>query len=114
MEVTSLDGSPSNWQRFLVWRMRFFKPLIIRDTFEKSVFLKSSFEVSKYILTIGLSGFLIYLFTLLDFDKPKEKIPQIEELIKNQVEIIKSNKSLNSKIDSLLILEERDKYYKTS
>ncbi len=73
MEVTCLDGNPSLIQQSRVIYLRNFKQCIIDNTVQArkvSVLLK---EVFKYVLTIGLSGFLILVFTLARDDIKKNQ-----------------------------------------
>lgn len=64
MEVTSLDGNPTLWQKLKVWYYRNFK-YVIEDNKELQLryvsFLK---KVGTWVLTIGCSGLVIFLLQL--------------------------------------------------
>ena len=81
MEVTCLDGSPDFFQRLRVFYIRSFKRYIIDNIAQTRKFAVLIKEVSKYVLTIGLSGFLILIITLVkDNVEPTQNIDQFKEL----------------------------------
>jgi len=63
MEVTSLDGDPSIWQKFLVWKMRFFMFVNRKAQSQQPKFEEWGGKILRYVLTIGLSGFLLAVIT---------------------------------------------------
>ena len=65
MEVTCIDGDPSIFQRLRVFYLRNFKQYITEKILRDRKCLVLFKEVFKYVLTIGLSGFLILVFTLI-------------------------------------------------
>jgi len=94
MKVTSLEGNPRIIDKFRVWKLRLLKT-IYRDNkaLEKKLYaaLKTVF---KFILTVGLSGFILVLLST--FQSNKSKDPIIEELKniqKKQEEIINNFKN---------------------
>lgn len=78
MEYTSLDGKPSFRQKIRISYLRNFKPLIIDNKWYPTKFSDFYKDILKWILTVGLSGFVFYVVTLLN--KPKET--NIENIIK--------------------------------
>lgn len=82
MEYTSVDGYPTRIERYRCYYLRHFKNLVVDGKYlptKFSVYLKS---LGNYILTVGLSGFIIFLFTILPqncSDKSNE-IEHIKEL----------------------------------
>ncbi len=60
MNVTALEGDPSILDRFKVWYLRNFKEIRIEKRLYAPKYKKIIFEVVKFTLTIGLSGFLTY------------------------------------------------------
>lgn len=84
MEVTCLEGDPSLWQRWRVFWLRLTRHLVIDSKTVSSSLHNGSKEILKYALTIGLSGFLIYLFA------PDTSRGTVEEL-----------RNISSKMDSL-------------
>lgn len=61
MEATSIDGDPSVRQRARVFYLRYFKPQIIDAKVHDSKAIVAVRDVSKWVLTVGLSGFLILI-----------------------------------------------------
>lgn len=61
MEATSLDGDPSVVQRARVFYLRYFKQHIIDAKVHDSRAVVVARDVSKWVLTVGLSGFLIFI-----------------------------------------------------
>lgn len=84
MEVTCLEGEPSVWQRWRVFWLRLTRSMVVDSKTVTSSLYKGLKEILKYALTIGLSGFLIYLFA------PDASRGTIEEL-----------HTISSKMDSL-------------
>lgn len=62
MECTSIDGNPSCRQRKRIARLRYTKHLIINDVYQPSTKRTERWQdIGKFVLTVGLSGFLFYL-----------------------------------------------------
>ena len=62
MEVTCLEGAPTWQQRWRIFWLRLTRSLVVETKTVPSSLYTGSKEILKYVLTIGLSGFLIYLF----------------------------------------------------
>ena len=105
MESTSIDGQPSLKQKLLVWSMKFFKPMVVNKQARKSKFRKYYSEILKYTLTVGLSGFLIFLITLYKDNSLKDEIKtsiQIQEKNSTLLDSINNNlKKLNKDSTSI-------------
>ncbi len=111
MEVTSIDGEPTIAQKFRVFRLRYFNKYIVDGVLQESKFTHFWKGGVKYIATIGLSGFLILLFTYFkdDIESASKKSDYtklnsiLEESRKNTSIIIeqltKTNKSLETVAD---------------
>lgn len=95
MEVTSLDGAPSYFQNLVVNYLRHFKPLIVNKKYNRSKIQDYFLNLLKFILTVGLSGFLILIINyFLNKDQENEirqfrtdfneKINTTQELEKGQ------------------------------
>lgn len=110
MEVTSLDGNPSLYQKFLVWKLRYFKRMVVKSVFEKSRFLSNLSEMVKFSLQVGLSGFIIYLFTIMNASQGEVKT---ETLLNKQAEVLNKLDS-SSKINNNLILQNQIEIRKLS
>lgn len=115
MEVTSLDGDPTLWQKLQVWYYRNFK-YIVENNKELPLrwvsFLK---KVGTWVLTIGCSGLVVFL---LQFCFPKDSFEQrnIKDIrdtviktnhhikkIQDEVNMIKMNQ------DSMINISDRNK-----
>lgn len=83
MECTSLDGNPTMLDKTRVIYLRHFKHMVIGDTWQPIKFYEGLKEILKFTFTVGLSGFLIYLFTFSDDSK--------QELIENELKAINRN-----------------------
>lgn len=123
MEVTSLDGSPSKIQLLTINYLRYFKSLIINNKFNNSRFKRHSLDISKFVLTVGLSGFLLLFFTFFfnrneqkelklfrsDFNnKINSTIEEFQNVKKNQKQtIIKLENAINENLKSTNKLLEK-------
>ncbi|GAB5419143.1 MAG: hypothetical protein Crog4KO_06510 [Crocinitomicaceae bacterium] len=73
--------------------------MVIDKIFQKSRFNHVSREVLKYSLTVGLSGFLIYLVTLSGSDETEKKL---DKIIQNQESSLVTIDSLsNEELDKV-------------
>lgn len=59
MEITCIDGSPSIWQRIIVFYLRNFRPYVSKAHSKESKAFVAFKEIFKYVMTVGLSGFLL-------------------------------------------------------
>jgi hypothetical protein len=107
MEVTSLDGEPNFLQKIRVFYLRNFKETIENKKVQTIKFYNLLKKLSIYVLTVGLSGFLILLFTLLKDNFDSEKSNQYYEKLYDKIDT--SNKALveiKTSIDDLIIIEK--------
>lgn len=88
MQYTSLDGTPSLWQRFRVWYLRLVKHLIVDNKWQPTKLHIGCMEVVKYTLTVGLSGCLVYLVTLFTQSNDSKIVEQLQQLNSNIEKII--------------------------
>lgn len=65
MQVTCIDGSPTFWERCLVSYLRNFKSYVSNKTSRNSRAFDVTKEIMKYVLTVGLSGFLLLAISFL-------------------------------------------------
>lgn len=63
MESTCLDGNPSLFQKICVFYLRTFHECVVNKTLQKRRSTEFFCEIPKYVLTVGLSGFIILLIT---------------------------------------------------
>lgn len=98
MEVTSLDGNPTIFQRFRISYLRHFKHLVIENKWRPIKFYEFCKEIFKWVLTVGLSGIIIYVITILTQPKTTETENQLKsinqnlEAISNQLDNISKDK----------------------
>jgi hypothetical protein len=83
MESTSLDGNPTFLQRKRVSYLRTFKNLVIDSKWTPTRFSVYVREVFKWVLTVGLSGIIIYILTQLTQPKTTETEIQLKEVNRN-------------------------------
>ena len=89
MEITSLDGNPTFLQRQRVSYLRTFKNLIVDNKWTPTKFSVFVREVFKWVLTVGLSGIIIYILTQLTHPKTTETEIQLKELNGNLEKVSK-------------------------
>ena len=94
MECTSLDGNPNIWQRFKISYLRNFKHLVVDKKWQPTKFSEFSKDVLKWILTVGLSGVIIYFVTLFSQPKTTETEIQLKEINENL-------ESVTTKLDNI-------------
>jgi hypothetical protein len=83
MEYTSLDGNPTILQRLRISYLRNFKHLVIDNKWTPTKFSLFNREVFKWVLTVGLSGTIIYLVTLMTQTTDTQTEIQLKEVNKN-------------------------------
>lgn len=110
MESTCLDGSPSFLQKVLIFYLRNFKECVIDKTLQKRkavVFLK---DICKYTVTVGLSGFIFFLFTLARDSADKNQLVEINRQALNFYSNIADNTRITAqssiKIEKKMLLLE--------
>lgn len=64
MKVTSLDGSPSLWDRFKIWRLMLCNQTVPDGKAMPIKIISYISSIIKFGLTVGLSGFILYLIQL--------------------------------------------------
>jgi hypothetical protein len=100
MEYTSLDGSPTSMDKLRIGYIKLVKQLVIKNKVQQSR-IKSYFsEIFKFVLTVGLSGFIIYLVTLSQKD---DNVIENQESIELQKNIEQDIHKTNSILDSINI-----------
>ena len=99
MECTSIDGSPSLFDKYRCWKLRNFKSYSVGSDYQKSKLYSFSQEVFKWVLTVGLSGLLIYIFTVFPnnntsdeyIKKQNKELEEIKVLLQEYTNIQKTN-----------------------
>jgi len=126
MECTSLDGNPTLFQRLRISYLRTFKNLIIDNKWTPTRFSSYCKDILKFVLTVGLSGFIIYLVTLLnqsetntekELKEVNKKIKEVSTFINNEIPQNSSNvktisitaDSINKKTNEILKIIENNK-----
>lgn len=108
-ECTSLIGTPSIWQRLRIFWLKYSCPLCI-DGVQQSIRAHMHFQkIVTFVLTVGLSGFLLLAVQQCHKEKEKDYSPLIEQtnkgiedVQKGQDEILKEIHSISANIDSLM------------
>jgi len=99
MEFTSLDGTPTIKQKIRISYLRYFKNLVIDKKWQPTKISIFSKDVLKFLLTVGLSGFIFFFVSILR--EPNENI------INTQLKKLNDNEELMiEQIDKLLKSEE--------
>jgi hypothetical protein len=65
MQCTSIDGSPTLWDRIRIGRMRFCKPLLVGQETRGARIWTWLGRVLSFSMTVGLSGFLLAIILML-------------------------------------------------
>jgi hypothetical protein len=94
MEVTSLDGEPTICQQLRIFYLRKFKHLVIENKFMPTKFYEFCREIFKWVLTVGLSGVIVYFVTIMT----QPKTTETENHLKN---INQSLKTISHQLDSV-------------
>ncbi len=91
MEVTCLDGAPSKAQLLRALWLRYSHPLVIDSIALPSTLVSHGKQIPKYVLTIGLSGFLFQLFSPHASNSTSEEIQRLNV----KVDSLTDNKTIN-------------------
>lgn len=116
MQATCIDGEPSFIQTLRVFYLKNFKQCVVNKTLQDKKVTKLFKEISKYVLTIGLSGFLILVFTLFKEDiddrkiqsKYKELTTTIEKINNASSEISSNSKSIKESLQKMMDLQNQN------
>ena len=110
-ECTSLIGTPSIWQRLRMFWVKYSRPVCIDGILQPIKGLQHLQKVLYFVLTVGLSGFLLVVVQQCHKEEAKDYSPLIEQtnttiddIQKTQSEILKETQSVNVNIDSLMKL----------
>lgn len=111
MECTSLDGNPTYKQRLRVSWLRYFKHTVVKKTWLPTKFSGFTKDLIKWVLTVGLSGVIIYVMTILSQPNTTESEIQLKnvneklEIISKQLDSISTTSikanTISTKIDSI-------------
>lgn len=61
MNITSLDGIPSLYDKFIIFWIKFTRIMMVNKKFEERKITQISFMILKYVLTVGMSGGVLFL-----------------------------------------------------
>ena len=99
MEMYSLTGDPK-WNQEVYWICWvFFKQIVKDDYLQERGCYKLVKTLANYVLSVGLSGFLIYLFTIAPQNKDQSRVEHLLERLIEQAE------DRNQKLDAILSRE---------
>lgn len=110
-ECTSLIGTPSIWQRLRMFWVKYSRPVCIDRVQQPIRGLQHIGNIITYVITVGLSGFLLFAIQqchkeeTIDYSPLIEQTNEtIEKVQKTQSEMLKETQSVNTNIDSLMKL----------
>lgn len=108
MESTNIDGKPNAIQKFRVFKLRFFKQLVINGKIQPSVFSKRLTQSIHFIINIGLSGLLVATFLFFQ----KNPVESSNELLNkgirsDSIQNIVTNKQADSLIKKLNLIDKK-------
>jgi hypothetical protein len=101
MNMTALEGKINTINRLKTWYLRNFKEVIVHENIQKPKAVKVCLEILKYVATVGLSGFLILIFSSIKTSNDEtlnQKI--IRELLNNLTTISKEIDTLGNKVQN--------------
>lgn len=102
MDSTCIDGELSLIQKLRVFYLKNFKKYIVRGVIQEQKAKKYVAELSKYVLTIGFSGFMILLITFyMDDIKSQKEIMNREEVSGDIESIRKATDEMSGTLKSL-------------
>lgn len=99
MVVYSLVGEPKWYDRAHWTCWLFFKQTIKDNYLQERGCYKLAKTLANYVLSVGLSGFLIYLFTIVPQNKDQSRVENLLERLIEQAE------DRNQKLDTILSRE---------
>ncbi|MDR1729101.1 MAG: hypothetical protein LBR52_00345 [Prevotellaceae bacterium] len=108
MECTSIDGCPSLMEKIRYYYLKYCKNLVIDGKFQRRKIVTHSLQILKFAFTVGLSGFLIFLFTIFPNRGENEEIKQIKETNTNLKELIETQTLIKMKLDSIHSIMQSD------
>jgi hypothetical protein len=109
MEYTSIDGCPSMKDKIRHFYLRYFKNLVINDKCQPTIIKTWIVSVLKYAFTVGLSGFLIFIFTVLPKSNNNETKKQLDNIQSSLEEIIRIHKSQPQEVlKDTIILKDKN------
>lgn len=79
MESTCLDGKPNYYQKILTTYLRTCKEYVVNNTLQKRKSTRLVYDITKYALTIGLSGFVILLITWVKESESDDQLVQKQQ-----------------------------------
>lgn len=108
MEVTNIDGKPSLIQQFRVFKLRFFKQLVIDGKIQPSLSSKRLSQSIHFIINVSLSGLLIAIFLFFQ----KNPVDSSNELLKkgitsDSIQNVMTNKKNDSLIKKVNLIEKK-------
>ena len=108
MESTNIDGEPNLFQKFRVWKLRFFKELVLNGKVQPSLLSKRLTQSIHFIFNVCLSGLLIAVFLYFQ----KNPVDYSNELLKTKIttdsiQNIILNKKNENLIKSINLIEQK-------
>lgn len=104
METTSIDGNPNLMDKIRVFYLKKFKNQVIEGKYQDKLIFTGLLTSLKFIGNVGLSGFLIYILTVLpniNSSKNYEIIRTEKDSLKNETKILRNEIKYMKITDSL-------------
>lgn len=102
MEYTSLDGTPSFGQKLRISYLKNIRNLVIDKKWQPTKVSVFSKDVLKFVLTVGLSGFVFFIVSVLR--EPDENVIQKElETLNKNIEVIQKQLENGAKNGELIL-----------
>ena len=99
MNVTSLWGKNDIQNKLLVFYLRNFKEYSFEKTIQPPKINKPIKDIVKTVLTVGLSGFLLFAITeIRNSNNTREQLEKYNDIITNQAEIIEEILQFNKNL----------------
>lgn len=105
MEVTSLDGAPTIFQRMHIWYLRNFKQIVIDKKSAPIRFHMFLKNVGTWVLTVGFSGLVIFLLQLWLSPNPAEH-QNIQDIKQSVIETKKIIDGIKEDISSIREIQD--------
>jgi len=126
MEVTSIDGAPTFWQRIQVWCYRTFKHVVVDKKEIPLRYVSFISKIGTWVLTVGFSGLVIFLLQLwlspnpsehqniLDIRQSAIQTETMIEYLKNEVSCIKYSQDslINVMNESMDMVKQKEVFSK--
>lgn len=107
MECTSIDGSPTYWQKRKIRKLRYYKHLIVDNVFQETNAYLVWEGRKEFLKTIGCSGFIVAIIQFgYNYFAPNNSIQENTDRIVKQIDMATSN--IVNTLDSISSFSNKD------